>query len=295
MFFRGKGYTARMNDPSLNCPEMSHSTGLKLRPTFVEQLYDVAESIGVGIEWSSDFWICDLQRTDGNRQRVVGGYFPINNAAAAQLANDKSATSATLQRANVQRVEHTLFRPQGRDLEACREEVVAKFSLPLVLKPNLEAGGVDVFRATTPAELKAALTALLRRYRAIAICPYVEIAVETRVVVLDGVSQFAYEKHLKEPTSGRASEWRRNLRLGSEPRLIAAEAGPPQQLALATCRALDLRFATVDVVDVDGVAQVLEVNSSVTLDKFSLFSRSNWRLARGTYARAIAAYWESPG
>lgn len=61
-----------------------------LRPAFVAQLESAAEAFGVELQWVSDQWVALLRQK--SRNAVVVGYtFPLNNAAAAELANDKVA------------------------------------------------------------------------------------------------------------------------------------------------------------------------------------------------------------
>jgi ribosomal protein S6--L-glutamate ligase len=51
--------------------------------------------------------------------------------------------------------------------------------------------------------------------------------------------------------------------------------------------ALEPRFASVDIVVVDGAWQVLEVNSSVCLEHFSAHSPETFDMARRVYSSAI--------
>jgi glutathione synthase/RimK-type ligase-like ATP-grasp enzyme len=244
----------------------------------------------LSIEWLSDYWLCVIS-ADGVEQRIIGGYFPINDAANAHLANDKAATSEILRRAGVTTIPHSLFRPQGRSVEACCEDVLARWSPPIVLKPNLGSGGVDVCKVATPHELCEVLTQLTGRHLALAVSPYCPIDREVRCVVLDGRLKLAFEK--VRPTAGPAvDEWRHNLRLGRVPRLVDMHSEVHVvELALAACNAMQLRFATIDVVTHGTDASVLEINSSVTLDRFSSFSEAHWVLARDLYEDAIVSYF----
>lgn len=266
------------------------SPGMQLRPSFVEQLETIAHKHAMDTEWLSDYWVCNLFSRQLGRQSVVGGYFAINSAASAQLANDKVATFACLQANSVDAVPHYLLRPRRKSLEECVAEVVARVSFPLVLKPNLESGGVDVFKADSVDLFREMLREVAERYWALTISPFVAIEREARFVVLNERVRFAFSKSWPSGNRKDRSEWRHNLRLGAVPVLLDLDGEvATSALALRACAALGVRFATVDIVTSADKVRVLEVNSSVTMDKFSRSSQLNWRLACSAYEDAILA------
>ena len=71
--------------------------------------------------------------------------------------------------------------------------------------------------------------------------------------------------------SRRMLSWRHNLESGAEP--VVLEQGEARQacveLAAAAARTIGIRFASIDVVRVDGRWQVLEVNSGVMMEALS--------------------------
>ncbi|WP_424188179.1 ATP-grasp domain-containing protein [Actinokineospora sp. G85] len=258
--------------------------GAGLRPTFVRQLSAAAAELGLAVEWLSDHWIARVRR-DGVTKTVIGYAFPLNLASASQLASDKAGASTVLAAAGVPVFGHELFRFQGVERERW-SEVVGGMGLPLVLKPHMESGGIDVVRVASVDELDEALEFLAGKYRAIAVSPYREIEDEYRVVVLDGEVLLTYRKVRAE-----GGDWRHNLRLGAAPGVVA-EGGFRDGLAALAQRAtevLGLRFCTVDIATVGGVAEVLEVNSSVTLERFAQSSPENEGLAHGVYRSALSA------
>jgi glutathione synthase/RimK-type ligase-like ATP-grasp enzyme len=62
--------------------------------------------------------------------------------------------------------------------------------------------------------------------------------------------------------------WRHNLESGAEPVLLlhGATRDACVELAIRTARAMNLRFGSIDVVQVDGAWRVLEVNSGVVME-----------------------------
>lgn len=85
-------------------------------------------------------------------------------------------------------------------------------------------------------------------------------------------------------------QWRHNLGLGARPEVLDP-ASPGIALALQLARqalaALTLRFASIDVVRVDGRLMVLEANSGVMLESATLASSEGDALADRIYHRAL--------
>uniref|UniRef100_UPI0031E0C80E ATP-grasp domain-containing protein n=1 Tax=Saccharothrix mutabilis TaxID=33921 RepID=UPI0031E0C80E len=237
---------------------------------------------GAKVRWHSDHWVAEVL-ADDRRFLVIGQVFPLNTASAAQVATDKVATAGLLADRGVPVVPHHLLRfATDRDPVALTTKLVG---LPAVLKPHRESSGVDVLRARDETEARAGLAHLAGRYRAIAVSPLLPIEDEFRLVVLDGEVLLVYRKAIAP------GEWRHNLKFGARPDLDvpadrAAALGP---LALAAMRALELRFASVDVVWVAGRPLVLEVNSGVSLEHFSQAGPRHRDLAAEVYRTAIRA------
>ncbi len=267
-----------------------------LRPIFVQQMRATTDDGGVRLRWHSDYWVAELCNGDLTLY-VIGNHFPLNNAASAQVANDKAAAYDVLAANGVPAVPHFIVRPTGLTMPELVAAVHAVVQLPLVVKPHIESGGIDVYRASRSHELQDVLVMMAQRYRALAVSPFLDIADEYRAVMLDGTVQFAFRKVRSATTVAEGSEepeWRHNLRLGARPELlwpgeVADLLGPLAQRAVTT---LGLRFATVDVVATRDGLQVLEVNSAVTLEKFSSYASNNYELAAATYQEAVRRCFE---
>lgn len=219
--------------------------------------------------------------------RVIGYSFPLNDAAAAQIANDKAATYVVLDDCHLPAIMHRALHLAALPCEQLMREVLDLVSLPVVAKPLTESAGIDVLRARDEAELREAMQVLARRYRVIAVSPYVEITREYRVVVLDQKVYILYEKC-------RQGDWRHNLHAGAMARLVE---DPDVVTALSVLAhrvmpAMNLRFAAVDIVEVCNRLTVLEVNNTVTLERFSAQDRTHADLAQNVYRDAVAACLE---
>ena len=251
------------------------------RTLFVPLLQEACDHIGVRLTWFSQKWIARFER-DGVVRFLSGYTFALNDAASADCMRDKVTTATILQAAEVPAIPHALMR-----LSAMRElpsvaDILALAPLPLVLKPAAaESGGLDVMRCTTEAEVAAALTSLASRYRSIAVCPYIDIARELRVVMLDGKAKVVFEK-IRKP-----GEWRHNLKLGATPHVV----DDPAAVALAqrAMTALGGRIASVDIAETPDSYQIMEINGGITLDRFSAHSPEYRTTAVEIYAAIIDA------
>ncbi|MBM7771991.1 ribosomal protein S6--L-glutamate ligase [Actinokineospora baliensis] len=248
---------------------------------FVRHVERAVAELGAGITWHSGHWIGEISR-GAARGLIIGYSFPLNNVASAKAADDKVATTVLLAAAKVPCVEHRLVRPGWTGSAPVNWDR----ELPVVVKPNVESGGRGVLLAATRSELDSAIRELSGRYRAIAWSPFLTVADEYRTVFLDGELLLAFRK-----VRTGATEWRHNLHLGATPEVCVDPAVLDRltQVGGDAMTALGLRFATVDVVVVDGEHLVMEVNSGVSLERFSRHSREYAALAGDVYAKAVAA------
>ncbi|WP_285611218.1 ATP-grasp domain-containing protein [Actinokineospora globicatena] len=248
---------------------------------FVRHVERAIAELGGVVAWHSGHWIGELCR-GAARGLIIGYSFPLNNVASAKAADDKVATTVLLRAAKIGCVEHRLVRPGWTGSPAVNWDR----ELPVVVKPNVESGGRGVLLAHTTSELDAAVRELSQRYRALAWSPFLEVDDEYRTVFLDGELLLAFRKVRTDP-----GEWRHNLHLGATPEVCVDPSTVDKltQVGGDAMAALGLRFATVDVVVVDGEHLVMEVNSGVSLERFSRHSREYSALAGDVYARAVAA------
>jgi len=89
----------------------------------------------------------------------------------------------------------------------------------------------------------------------------------------------------------RVLNWRHNLDSGAMP-IVLDEGGIRQaciQLAIRAARAIGIRFASIDVVRVDGDWKVLEINSGVMMEALS---RRHPELVYATYSAALDKVFE---
>lgn len=166
----------------------------------VEALRRIAAERGIEFSSLSHDWILRLHH-NGITRSVYGYNFDLNPAAAALIANDKSALSAVLAHHAIPHVEHRLFLapkffeyigPGGNWTPAL--QYAERTGYPLVCKTNQGTGGNTVFKVNNQAELEAAFQKIHTSDRGLALSPYYPIDAEYRIVLLKGSALLCYEK-----------------------------------------------------------------------------------------------------
>lgn len=234
---------------------------------FVDAIARYCAARGIACAVKSQGWLIVMQR--GGTRRFAFGYdIGLNSAMAHRIANDKSATSEVLALSGVARIPHTMFLSPKLSKHMQPEEspgamlgLLAKHPDGVVVKPNEGTSGRFVFRANSEVELERAAQEIFASHLSLAISPFVEIGQEVRVILLDDDPLAIYRKE-------RISDWRHNLDFGALPILL--EPGEARDacvaIAVTAARAIGIRFASVDIVSVDGSWMVLEINSGVMME-----------------------------
>jgi glutathione synthase/RimK-type ligase-like ATP-grasp enzyme len=234
---------------------------------FVDAICKYCVAHGIACEVKSQGWLIVMPR--GELRRFAFGYdIGLNSAMAPRIANDKSATADVLALSGVAAIPHTMFlSPKLGEHVAPDESSEAMRALlrghpdGLVVKPNEGTSGRFVFKVGSEEELARATDAIFASHLSLAISPFVEIGDEVRVILLDEVPLAVYSKQ-------RVSDWRHNLDFGARPILL--ESGDARaaciEIAIKAARAIGIRFASIDIVRVEGSWKVLEINSGVMME-----------------------------
>jgi glutathione synthase/RimK-type ligase-like ATP-grasp enzyme len=309
---------------------------------FVDAIRKYCAGHGITIEVRSDGWLVVMQR--GSQRRHAFGYdLGLNSAVAHRIANDKAATSEVLALAGLASVPHSLFLnprlhdhvPPSGSWEVMLA-LLAEHRAGVVVKPNEGTSGRSVFLARSQPKLELAANRIFASHASLAISPYLDIAHEIRVVLLDEEPLVVYgknrpsvvgdgERSLLElaiaatsaerraavlrgmtddldkheldaivPAGARRMlNWRHNLDAGSRPMLLRQGEIRDTCIALAAKAAstIGIRFASVDVVSVDGRWLVLEINSGVMMEGLG---RLHPELADAAYEAALDKVFAAP-
>lgn len=137
----------------------------------------------------------------GQVHHLVGARFGLNDAARTRIADDKAATSALLCAHGLACVEHRVLKAAAAGTNGSEatswdefEAFARSHRYDVVCKPNRGGGGRGVERVRSPAELRQSVSRISARGDAVAVCPYLEIEAEYRLILLDGHCELSYSK-----------------------------------------------------------------------------------------------------
>jgi ribosomal protein S6--L-glutamate ligase len=261
------------------------------RRGFVAAISSICDSHGISLTWFSDYWIAQIEH-GGSKRFIVGDNFPVNNPGATAIAKDKVATYQVLDAAGITAVPHWAVSfpssvPSQPALASIADAALGYTNLPMVIKPCTEAGGRDVFLINDRPSLTKHLQILAAHHYVAAVSPFIDQAREFRVLMKQTKPRIIYEK-LRPDQREHTSDWRHNLGLGASPAPVTDQPlrASLQQLAAATMTELDLTLAAIDIIQGDNGLQVLEINTSLSLNQLSKH-RAFMTAAFDLYAEAI--------
>ena len=166
----------------------------------IKALRQIAAERDIEFSTFSHNWIVQL-RYNGLTHSIYGYNFDINPAAAALIANDKSALAAILEQHKIPHVEHMLFLapslstylgPDGNWVRAM--QYAESVGYPIVCKTNQGTSGNSVFKIKNQTELETAFQHIHASARGLTLSPFYSIDAEYRVIVLKGAPLLCYRK-----------------------------------------------------------------------------------------------------
>jgi hypothetical protein len=99
------------------------------------------------------------------------------------------------------------------------------------------------------------------------------------------------EDYLKVLNSGKKYylNWKHNLGKGANPEIVQNEELIERlsDLALRAAQAVNVHFASIDIIETNNQYLVLEINSGVMMEHFSQVNDSNYQIAKRIYKEAI--------
>ena len=270
---------------------------------FVRIIRELTEELGIETETYSNDWGFRL-RKDGKTRYLVGYHFPLNRSSAKELCQDKSLTYDALRSAGVPAVPH-IFVPSVNaggdpDLEKWRPflDNLIETTGYAVVKDNYGTGGNRVFRYDNADDAIAKIAELHKMIYGAAVSPWQEIREEYRVTMLMGEPQLVIRKERRSKIlpdgTKKYLEWRHNLGLGA----VAVRVTDPEilekveELAVRAAEAVDMNFASVDVIDTEEGLRVLEINAGVMMEHFAGQDEESYETAKAIYRKALLKSFE---
>lgn len=262
----------------------------------LEYLKDIIKEIcdDKNIEYKtlSKDWIIRLER-DEKIGFIVGTRFSINSITSSSIAADKYATYEVLRNANLPIIEHKMiFNPKYR--EDCHSDLNSKDEIEeyincqknkmVVVKANEGSCGNDVYLCKSYSEFLNNLNIIFEHKETASVCPFYEIDTEYRVICLDGECKLIYGK------KASSDNWKHNLSQGASVIEINDEElkNSLREIAIKATNEMGIRFASVDIIKlVTGELLIIEVNSGVTINKYTEFVENGREIAKAIYGEAI--------
>ncbi len=207
------------------------------------------------------------------------------------------------------------------------ERLAERHDGKIIIKANDSCEGKEVIYCQNIKEVRDTIKEMFDNDKeTLSAQPFVNIDYEYRCVYLDGNIEYVYKKRkpyvtgdgqstilklidkkykdvpvtlnrelnlLDVPKQGEevTISWKHNLYSGAEP-IIIDETDPYYDqvidIALRAAKAINVRFATVDVAQTHNrEVRIMEINSSVSMVKFSTFVPNGDKIAKEIYGKAI--------
>jgi len=258
---------------------------------FVEVLREICREEEFLLEDYSLEWM--LKITDPKTQKFTftfGYTFDLNTGVPSFILNDKVATYNALNSLEVASVPHYLltkteFRSILKLTSTVEEDVDSYLNLtglPVVVKQVDGYQGQNVFLCKDKNEVFAIVYKLNDSF-SLAISKYFEAEYEYRFFILDGEILLAYKKI-------KMGGWKHNLTLGAKPEIFDYRSGKYEllvDLAKNAFSKLNLRCASVDVLETLEGYKVLEINNGIGMEKFAGISDENYKISKEVHRKML--------
>lgn len=296
---------------------------------------EICNEENIKVETFSDNWIFRLNK-DSKYRHILGYRFELNTGTSEYICSDKAATYEILNSSGIPIVEHLFFMaPENlKYIESAsnwdRMVALLEKNKKLVCKPNEGTGGKDVFFVENKIMLEEVVHKLFTTNRSISICPFYDIDIEYRVIVLDNEVKLVYKKIIQYVVGDGTSNilqllansdekyniaslgeyvkyydiplkgemvrinWRHNLGQGATAEDIYDEEtiNKLSAMALEATKILNVRFASVDIIESKDNLKILEINSGVMMEYYSKINNSAYNKTKEIYREAIMKMFE---
>lgn len=296
-----------------------------------EILSEISKEKNYKIKGYSNNYIIEV--TNKNKTIFLyGNCLPLNNNASQKISADKSASFIVLSNNNIPCVEHKIIKNPSFNFGNTYNKMydyLKENKNGIVVKDNKGSFGKNVFLVKNKNELKKSIDKIFSVNKDIAVSPYIEDASEYRLILLDNKLCVAYKKEkpfvvgdgkscvkklIKQKYGDFDFElgkkelnkkpklnenfivgWKNNLCFNSTPQIVTDTALKQKlfNLAKKVTKTLNLRFCSVDIFEQNSTLKVLEVNSIVSMEKFSNANNENYNLTKKIFTEALQKSFET--
>lgn len=261
---------------------------------FKELINEICFENDINFKLISKDWIMKLEKNGVNKY-IVGMKFPLNNYSSSFICDDKYATYEALKCANIPIVEHKLIYNKDvidgfeSDLDVNKDidEYISRYG-KVVVKDNTGSRGIGVFLCSNRFDVLSTLRTIFKLKQTAVISPYIDIYSEYRCICIDDECKLIFEKLRQN------GNWKHNLSSGAKAKIVDNQKLYEELSAISikVMKALNLRFASVDLISSEKGYMVLEVNSGVCMNKFMQQISNGREIAKNIYKEAINKMFE---
>lgn len=287
---------------------------------------DICQEEGISFQMISKDWIAVLEK-NGKTHYITGSRFDLNNYASARICNDKYACYSALKYHHIPVCEYQILYPNTPIEEV--EGYFNQFQKDVVVKANEGSFGDAMYHVEDFVELQDKMNILFQKYSSISISPFYSILCEYRIIVLDDEVLLIYGKkraevigdgvhtvyellcefnppffqkmdehssldYVLEKNQKYSYGWQHNISKGSVPYLIDDEELKHKlsSIALDAVKKLNLRFVSVDIVELDNHdLKIIEINSGVITNVVPYIEDGD-RIAEEIYHKAVCRMFQ---
>jgi len=297
---------------------------------FEQVLNEVCSENGITLKKYCDGYCYKLSKNN-KFTFIYYNVFENNGASIYKILKDKSALYELLTSSGVPCVEHFYISKQESKTSKKLILFLDKYK-KLVVKHNEGMSGNNVYLVLDEKSLNEISAKIIDLFGAVSISPYYQIKHEYRVVVLNNNVELVFDKirpfvigngidnlstliKQKYPTLRKIDKnlnldavpennqqvllsWRHNLNFGSVPEVIYDKniISNLSKIAVSAAKALNINYACIDIIETDkNEFKVLEINGSVTMEKFASFSAENYNKAKDIIKKAVLSNLANTG
>lgn len=261
---------------------------------FQDLIKEICLDNNISFDLISKDWIIKLGKNGVNRY-ITGMRMPLNSESTFFICKDKYATYEVLKSFNIPIVEHKLIY-RNKSLKRYKSDLNNTLDFKnylnehhkVIIKNTCGSSGEDVYIAEDLNKIKSSLEKIFERNSTAVISPFMDIESEFRIICLDNCVELVFEK------IRCSNSWKHNLCQGAKARIVENSElkSKLSSFALEVMNAINARFASVDLILVNGEIMVLEVNSSVSMNYFAEQVEGGREIAKRIYEKAIIKMFE---
>lgn len=297
---------------------------------FQDIIKQICEQLDIECNILSKGLVIELKK-DNKIKYIYGFKFDLNNHALGQILDDKYALYEVLKSNNINVIEHNIVYGINNQNEYAKgynsieyvKKLFNKYNNNIVLKVNDGTCGNNVEHITNIEDLESTYLKLISKKISISLCPYYDIEIEFRVIILnneikimyrkekpvvigDGVStikellvKFNYEyfknydednKNVVLPMNEEYTyDWRFNLSRGARmsEEIDDIDRKEVEKLALFTSKKLNFKFCSVDIIKSGSKYYIIEINSGVMMRNFIMQASDGFNRTYNLYKEAV--------